>query len=68
MSDDFEVGVDEGRIIIRDVATGFFAIYSKPTDLPHLLLVRRKPTEDHVLLTRAFEAALGKARELGWIV
>ena len=68
MIDDFEVGVDEGRIIIRDVATGFFAIYSKPCDLPHLLLVRRKPTDDHVLLTRAFKAALGKARELGWIV
>jgi hypothetical protein len=67
MSDDFEVGVDEGRIIIRDVATGFFAIYSKPTDHPHLLLERRKPTDDHVLLARAYQAAITKARELGWI-
>lgn len=68
MSEVFEVGVDEGRIIIRDAATGFFAIYSKPSDRPNLLLVRRKPTDDQVLLARAFQTAVAKARELGWIV
>lgn len=68
MNDCFEIGVDEGRIIIRDPATGFFAIYSKPSDQPHLLLERRMPTDDHLLLARAFQAALSKARELGWIV
>jgi hypothetical protein len=68
MYDHFEIGVDDGRIIIRDAATGFFAIYSKPSDRPNLLLERRKPTEDQVLLARALQAAVAKARELGWIV
>lgn len=68
MSDDFEVGVDKGRIIIRDAATGFFAIYSKSSDRAHLLLERRKPTKDHALLARAWQAAVAKACELGWIV
>ena len=68
MNDDFEVGVEEGRIIIRDAATGFLAIYSKPNDQPHLLLERRKPIDDQVLLARAFQAAVSRARELGWIV
>ena len=68
MYDHFEIGVDDGRIIIRDAATGFFAIYAKPSDRPHLLLERRKPTEDQVLLARALQAAVAKARELGWIV
>jgi hypothetical protein len=68
MNDDFEVGVDEGRIIVRDPATGFFAIYSKPSDRPHLLLERRKPTDDHALLARSWIAAVSKARDLGWIV
>jgi hypothetical protein len=68
MYDHFEIGVDDGRIIIRDAATGFFAIYSKPSDRQNLLLERRKPTEDQVLLARALQAAVAKARELGWIV
>jgi hypothetical protein len=51
-----------------DPATGFFAIYSKPSDRPHLLLERRKPIDDRVLLADAFEAAVSKARELGWIL
>jgi hypothetical protein len=67
MARDLTVGVDEGRIIVMDPATGFFAIYSKPSDRPHLLLERRKPTEDQVLRAHAFQAAVAKARELGWV-
>jgi hypothetical protein len=67
MNGDFEIGLDGGRIIIRDPATGFFAIYSKLPDRPQLLLERRLPTTDHALLGRAFQAAAAKARELGWI-
>jgi hypothetical protein len=67
MTRDLTVGVDGGRIIVMDPATGFFAICSKPSDRPHLLLERRKPSDDQVLLAHAFQAAVAKARELGWI-
>jgi len=30
--------------------------------------MHRAPTSDHTLLASAFQAAVNKARELGWIV
>jgi hypothetical protein len=32
-----------------------------------LTLLRRAPSDDHVLIGGAFQAAVAKARELGWI-
>jgi hypothetical protein len=43
----------------------FFAIYAKANDRPHLVLKRRADTSE---LAAAWQAANGKARELGWIV
>jgi hypothetical protein len=43
-------------------------MYEKLTDRPELALVRRSATDDHELLAAAFQAAVKKARELGWIV
>jgi hypothetical protein len=68
MAHSFEVGVQDDLIIVREPVTNFYAIYSKPTDRPHLILQRRRPTDDHKLLAQAFQAAASKARELGWIV
>jgi hypothetical protein len=62
------VGVHCDLIVITDPATGFYAIYSKPSDRPQLILQRRRPTKDHALVARARHAANEKARELGWIV
>jgi hypothetical protein len=68
MGDSFEVGVQDDLIIVRDPATRFYAIYSKASDQPQLILKRRRPTKDHALLTSAWQAAVDKAREIGWIV
>jgi hypothetical protein len=37
-------------------------------DAPHLKLKRRAPTKDKELLVAARQAAIDKARDLGWIV
>lgn len=65
MTNDLEVGVQGGRIIVRDSASGFYAIYSKTKDRSRLLLERRKPTTDLELLAQASQLAVSKARELG---
>jgi hypothetical protein len=59
---------DDGLLIITEERSAFFAMYEKRTDRPELALVRRSPTADHELLAAAFQAAVKKARELGWIV
>ena len=46
----------------------FCATYYKPSDVSHLCLRHRTYTEDHELLAAAYQAAVKKARELGWIV
>ena len=55
-------------IVVWDPATHFYAIYSKPSDQPQLILKRRRPSKDHELLAQAWQVANEKARELGWIV
>jgi hypothetical protein len=68
MGDNFEVDVEGDTIVVWDPVTHFYAIYSKPSDEPQLILKRRRPTKDHALLARSWQAANDKARELGWIV
>ena len=45
----------------------FRATYYKPPGR-HLILRERTKTDDDELLAEAFQAAVSKARELGWIV
>jgi hypothetical protein len=68
MASELEIGVEGGRIVVRDPDSGFYAIYSKPSDQQRLLLERRKPSNDLELVARCSQAAVNKARELGWIV
>jgi hypothetical protein len=55
-------------LIVSVAAREFHAIYVKPPDTAELLLMRRSPSADHALIAGAFQAAVDKARELGWIV
>jgi hypothetical protein len=62
------IHVSDGEIVVGHLLTGFAAVYVKPANAPQLILKRRTETDDYELLARAWEAANGKARELGWIV
>ena len=59
---------DDGLLVVTEERSAFFAMYEMRTDRPQLALVRRSPTADHELLAAAFQAAVKKARELGWTV
>jgi hypothetical protein len=63
----FHIEVRGDLLIVTRPAAEFFAIYTKASDRPHLILKRRTNTEDHALLAQAWQAN-NKARELGWIV
>ena len=62
-----ELVVEErgGEIIVR--SAGFRAVYYKSSRRQQLVLKGRSETNDYQLLTRAWQAANAKARELGWI-
>ena len=71
MASQFKFAVDvrdDGLLVVTEERSAFFAMYEERTDRPELVLVRRSPTADHELLAAAFQAAVSKARELGWIV
>jgi hypothetical protein len=68
MAEDFEVGVHEELIVVRQPAIHFYAIYAMAGNAPQLKLLRRAPTKDHELFAASWDAANAKARELGWIV
>ena len=57
-----------GAITVMSSDPKFCATYYKPSDKPHLCLRHRTYTEDHELLAAAFQAAVKKARELGWFL
>ena len=64
---EFRVEERDRDIIVTDGV--FTAIYFKREKLnPQLILKRRTDTDDHALLARSWQAAVAKARELGWIV
>jgi len=46
----------------------FKATYCKHPGRPNLILRERTKTDDDELVAEAFQAAVTKARELGWIV
>jgi len=64
----FQVEERDGEIIVMRADLLFIATYYKSANEPQLILRRRTATNDHALLARAFQAAIAKARELGWIV
>ena len=64
----FIVEVWSGNLVVSLPNGRFKATYYKPAGRPHLILRERSKTDDDELLAEAFQAAVAKARELGWIV
>jgi hypothetical protein len=71
---DLKVKFDGQEIIVTKPGTDFMLAYRKRSDSPNLVLTRswEKPTvtspEISEFRAQAFQAAVAKARELGWIV
>jgi hypothetical protein len=65
---DLHVEVRGALIIVSQLDTQSYAIYTKPAGQPELVLISSNATEDHELRARIWQAANDKARELGWIV
>ena len=71
---DLKVELDGEEIIVTKLGTDFLLAYRKRPDSPNLVLTRswEKPTvtspEISEFRAHAFQAAVAKARELGWIV
>ena len=58
-----------GADLVVSLPNGKFkATYYKRPDRPNLILRERTKTDDEALVPEAFQAAVAKARELGWIV
>jgi hypothetical protein len=70
----FHVELDGDEIVVSKPGTDFLLAYRKRPDSPNLVLTRswEKPTvtspEISEFRAQAFQAAVAKARELGWIV
>jgi|SRR4029079_18428800 hypothetical protein len=64
----FTVEVREGNLVVSLLNGKFKATYYKPPGRPNLILRERTKTDDEALVAEAFQAAVAKARELGWIV
>ena len=58
-------GVD---LVVSLLNGKFKATYYKRPGRPNLILLGRTKTDDEALVAEAFQAAVAKARELGWIV
>lgn len=63
----FNIDVSGDAIIISSSEPSFEAVYDKPSGRPVLRLRHSTYTNDSALLTDALQAAVSKARELGWI-
>ena len=58
-----------GADLVVSLQNGKFkATYYKPLGRRNLILRERTKTDDEALAVEAFQAAVAKARELGWIV
>jgi hypothetical protein len=74
LSGDVHVAVEAGAITVTKPGTNYSVTYSKPENSPHLVLTKSwlepRVTTPAVseFRARAFQAAVDKARELGWIV
>jgi hypothetical protein len=71
---DLDVKVEGNAIMVSKIGTDFSVTYEKRPDNPHLVLTRSwidqsvtTPTVSE-FRARAFQAAVAKARQLGWIL
>jgi hypothetical protein len=62
---ELQVGQREGELIVSNGV--FVAVYFRRRGEPELVLRCRTSTNDNELLARAWQVAISKARELGWI-
>jgi hypothetical protein len=71
---DLATTVKGDSITVAKFGTGFFVTYEQRPENPHLILIRSwAPLSDTTpaaaeFRARAFQAAVAKARELGWII
>jgi hypothetical protein len=66
--DDLDVQVQGARIRVTEARTDFTVTYEKHPDLRILVLTQSRAADVSEFHARAFQSALDKARELGWIV
>ena len=64
----FIVQVCGADLVVSLLNGKFKATYYKPSGRPNLILRERTKTDDDALSAEAFQAAVAKARELGWLV
>ena len=64
----FLIEVCGGDLVVSLLNGKFKATYYKPPGRPKLILRERTKTDNEALVAAAFQAAVAKARELGWIV
>jgi len=64
---DLRVVVDRDDIIITQPGTEFVAVYFKPRGQPYLV-AKNTPFGSEDFRGRAWQTAIAKARQLGWIV
>jgi hypothetical protein len=61
------VVVDRGDIIITQPGSDFSAVYFKPRGQPYIV-TKDAPVGTEDFSARAWQTAIAKARQLGWIV
>ena len=64
---DLRVVVDRGDIIVTQPDSDFVAVYFKPRGMPYIV-AKDTPVGTHDFRGRAWQTAIAKARQLGWIV
>jgi hypothetical protein len=64
----FIIELRGGDLVVSLLNGKFKAIYYKPPGRPNLILRERTKTDDDALASEAFQTAVAKARELGWIL
>ena len=64
----FIIEVRGADLVVSLLNGKFKATYYKPLGRRNLILRERTKTDDEALAVEAFQAAVAKARELGWIV
>jgi hypothetical protein len=64
---ELQVEVRGGDLVVSLPSAHFAAVYYKPAGQPQLILRQRSKCDDYELLAQVYQAAVDKARELGWL-
>jgi hypothetical protein len=64
----FDIEVRSNDIIVSLPSARFTAVYYKPAGEPQLILRHRSKCDDYELLAEVYQAAVSRARKLGWLV